>query len=98
MVLGNPLLRTDVTEHVQLLLVFSAHAFFLSGCAVETRGFSGTGSFGLISLQTGAVERWLENLAPEPASTASDSSGTGLHIADSEIVFMPTVIPAAKRP
>src|SRR5437667_9940239 len=44
MVLGNPLLRTDVTEHVQLLLVFSAHAFFLSGCAVETREFRGTAS------------------------------------------------------
>jgi hypothetical protein len=28
MVLGNPLLGTDVTEHVQLLFVFSAHTFF----------------------------------------------------------------------
>jgi hypothetical protein len=26
------------------LLVFSAHAFFLSGCVVETREFSGTGA------------------------------------------------------
>ncbi len=43
-------------------------------------------------------ERWLENLAPEPASTASDSSGIGLNIADSEIVSMPTVIPAARQP
>jgi hypothetical protein len=43
MVLGNPLLGTDVTEHVQLLFVFSAHAFFLSGCVVEAREFSGTG-------------------------------------------------------
>ncbi|MGC2516614.1 MAG: hypothetical protein WA383_18995, partial [Terriglobales bacterium] len=31
-------------KHVQLLLVFSAHAFFLSGCAVETREFRGTAS------------------------------------------------------
>jgi hypothetical protein len=29
MVLRNSLLRIDVAEHVQLLLVFSAHAFFL---------------------------------------------------------------------
>jgi hypothetical protein len=28
MVLGNPLLGTDVTEHVQLLFVFAAHTFF----------------------------------------------------------------------
>jgi hypothetical protein len=40
----NSLLGADVTEHVQLLLVFSAHAFFLSGCAVETREFRGTAS------------------------------------------------------
>src|SRR5438552_5580971 len=41
-VLRNSLLRADVAEHVQLLLVFSAHASFLSGCVVETREFSGT--------------------------------------------------------
>jgi hypothetical protein len=39
MVLRNSLLGTDVTEHVQLLLVFSTHAFFLSGCAVEQESF-----------------------------------------------------------
>ena len=44
MVLGHSLLRADVAEHVQLLLVFSTHAFFLSGCAVETREFRGTAS------------------------------------------------------
>ncbi len=65
---------------------------------METREFSGTGSFGLISLQTGAVERWLENSVRELASAASNSSGTGLHIADSEIVFTLTVIPAARQP
>src|SRR5579864_3642177 len=43
MVLRNSLLGTDVTEHIQLLLVFSTHAFFLSGCVVETREFFGTG-------------------------------------------------------
>src|ERR1700733_1193395 len=43
MVLWNSLLRVDIAEHVQLLIVFSAHAFFLSGCVVETREFSGTG-------------------------------------------------------
>ncbi|MGO9405131.1 MAG: hypothetical protein ACLPVW_16835, partial [Terriglobales bacterium] len=30
--------------HIQLLLVFSTHAFFLSGCAVETRVFRGAAS------------------------------------------------------
>ena len=44
MIVRNSLLGADVAEHVQLLLVFSAHAFFLSGCAVETREFRGTGS------------------------------------------------------
>src|ERR1035438_2824925 len=33
-----------VAEHIQLLLVFSTHTFFLSGCAVETREFRGTAS------------------------------------------------------
>src|SRR5271169_2438471 len=42
MVLRNSLLGADVAEHVQLLLVFSAHAFFLSVRAVETREFSGS--------------------------------------------------------
>jgi hypothetical protein len=32
----------DVAEYVQLLLVFSTHEFFLSGCAVETTEFCGT--------------------------------------------------------
>jgi len=39
----NSLLGADVTERVQLLLVFSTHAFLLSGCLVETREFSVTG-------------------------------------------------------
>jgi hypothetical protein len=43
MVLRNSLLGADVTEHVQLLLVFSTHVWFLSGCVVETTEFSGTG-------------------------------------------------------
>jgi hypothetical protein len=43
-IVRNSLLGADVAEHVQLLLVFSAHAFFLSGCAVETREFRGTTS------------------------------------------------------
>jgi len=33
-----------VAEHIQLLLIFSTHAFFLSGCAVETREFRDTPS------------------------------------------------------
>ena len=41
MILRYSLLRTYVAEHIQLLLVFSAHAFFLSGRAVETREFRG---------------------------------------------------------
>src|SRR5271166_2858146 len=47
MVLRHSLLRADIAEDIQLLLVFSAHAFFLSGCAVETREFSGTASASL---------------------------------------------------
>jgi hypothetical protein len=42
MILRYSLLRAYVAEHIQLLLVFSAHAFFLSGRAVETREFRGT--------------------------------------------------------
>jgi hypothetical protein len=42
MVLRNSLLGADLAEHVQLLLVFSAHAFFLSVRTVETREFSGS--------------------------------------------------------
>jgi hypothetical protein len=38
------MIRAYVQEHIQLLLVFSTHAFFLSGCAVETREFRGTTS------------------------------------------------------
>src|ERR1022692_1574230 len=44
MVLGYSLLRAYVAEHIQLLLVFSKHTSFLSGCAVETRAFRGTES------------------------------------------------------
>src|ERR1022692_1266274 len=44
MVLGYSLLWAYVAEHIQLLLVFSTHASFLSGCAVETREFRGTPS------------------------------------------------------
>jgi hypothetical protein len=40
-ILRNSLLGADVAEHVQLLLVFSAHALFLSGWVVETREFPG---------------------------------------------------------
>ncbi len=43
-VVGYSLLWAYVAEHIQLLLVFSTHAFFLSGCAVETREFRGTPS------------------------------------------------------
>ncbi len=35
-VLRNSLLGADVAKDVQLLLFFSAHALFLSGCFVET--------------------------------------------------------------
>jgi hypothetical protein len=42
MILWYSLLRADEAEHVQLLLVYSAHAFFLSACVVETRESSGT--------------------------------------------------------
>jgi hypothetical protein len=38
-ILRNSLLEAGVAEHVQLLLVFSAHAFSLPGCAVETNSF-----------------------------------------------------------
>jgi hypothetical protein len=31
MIVRNSLLRTYIAEHIQLLLVVSAHAFFLSG-------------------------------------------------------------------
>lgn len=34
--------RADVAEHIQLMLVFSTHAFFLSVPVVETRESSGT--------------------------------------------------------
>jgi hypothetical protein len=37
--LRNSLLTIHIQEHIQLLLVFSAHAFFLADRAVETRGF-----------------------------------------------------------
>jgi hypothetical protein len=43
-VVGHSLLWAYVAEHIQLLLVVSSHAFFLSGCAVETREFRGTAS------------------------------------------------------
>jgi hypothetical protein len=42
MVLRDALFGTDVTENVQLLLVFSTHAFFLPASPVETRAFSGS--------------------------------------------------------
>src|ERR1035441_4948880 len=44
MVPRHSLFRTYIAKHIQLLLVFSAHAFFLSGCAVETRAFRGSTS------------------------------------------------------
>ena len=42
MIVRNSLLGADVAEHVQLLLVFSAHALFLSVRSVETREFFGS--------------------------------------------------------
>ena len=42
MILRYSLLRVYIAEHIQLLLVFSAHAFFLSGRAVGARKFRGT--------------------------------------------------------
>lgn len=33
----HSLFRANVAEYIQLLIVFSTHAFFISGCAVETR-------------------------------------------------------------
>jgi hypothetical protein len=44
MVPRNSLLRTDIAEDIQLVLVLSAHTFFSSGCVVETTEFSGTAS------------------------------------------------------
>jgi len=44
MVLRNSLLGADVAKHITLLLIFSAHPFFLSGCVVETREILGAGS------------------------------------------------------
>ena len=44
MVLGHSLLWAYVAKHIQLLLIFSTHTFFLSGCAVEIRGFSDSGA------------------------------------------------------
>jgi hypothetical protein len=43
MVLWHALLGADVTELIQLRIVFSAYAFSLSGCVVETRASSGAG-------------------------------------------------------
>jgi hypothetical protein len=42
MALRHSLLGADIAEDIQLLFVFSAHAFLLSDFVVETRGFSGT--------------------------------------------------------
>src|SRR2546427_12018623 len=49
MVLRNSLLGADEVEHVQLLLVFSAHAFFLAVSVVETRVILGAESDSLLS-------------------------------------------------
>lgn len=57
MVLPNSLLGADVAEHVQLLLVFSAHAFLLSVCTVETRVILGAESDSLLSSHS-AVTRF----------------------------------------
>jgi hypothetical protein len=35
MTLWHSLFWTDITEHIELLVVFSTHEFFLAGCAVE---------------------------------------------------------------
>jgi hypothetical protein len=43
-ILRNSLLGVYIAEHIQLLLVASEHAIFLSGRVVETRGFFGSGS------------------------------------------------------
>ena len=57
MVLRNSLFETDVAEHIQLLLIFSAHTFFLSGRVVETRE-----SFGTARLKDKALTNALEVL------------------------------------
>jgi hypothetical protein len=44
MVLRNSLLGADITEYVQLPLVFSTHAFFLPASSVETYKVSATAS------------------------------------------------------
>jgi hypothetical protein len=44
MVLRHSLLRAGIAEDIQLLFVFSAHPFFLSGCVVETKEFSDAAS------------------------------------------------------
>jgi len=51
----HTLLGADIAEDVQLLLIFSAHAFFLPGRVVETRAFSGTGTIGLPELMYTAI-------------------------------------------
>jgi hypothetical protein len=39
MILGYPLLRAYVAEHIQLLFIFSAHTVFLAASPVEARAF-----------------------------------------------------------
>jgi hypothetical protein len=43
MIMRDSLLRAYVAKRIQLLLIFPAHAFFLSGRFVETREFRGAG-------------------------------------------------------
>jgi hypothetical protein len=43
MIMRNALLGAYVAKHIQLLRIFSAHAFFLSARVVETREFLGAG-------------------------------------------------------
>src|ERR1019366_9369404 len=75
--LGYSLLRANVAEHIQLLLVLSTHTFFLSGCAVETREFRGTASasnrvFPQPASGFGRCDRgWIEPSEFRPTSAAS---------------------------
>ena len=56
---AHSLFGADVAERIQLLLIFSAHTFFLSGCVVETREFSGTSQ----AVTQTYVKVWLACLA-----------------------------------
>lgn len=75
----DSLLGADVAEHVQLLLLFSAHAFFLSSGAVETREFRDTGLIAkgldntVSSAQKGADSYAIQQTNRPLASSISDA-------------------------